>query len=253
VDYAKEKMGFYLSLATNATLLIEKMNKHPALRKLDFIIISLGGGKEINDRLRGENVFDRVVQALKMLKEYNIKTKISVVITKDNLGDYDYLINIAESYGTDIAFDPIAIHPQDKQLSARQYFPDKKTFQEFIDVLIKKKQDNSALASSLEYLRMVRSLWPDGANPIKCYAGKFSCDITPDGYVVPCCVRLDNVQDDGYGLKHGFKKAFFNLGDLTHCNLPCFCAGPQEINIALNMVPLKIRRIIKNYANLSII
>lgn len=253
VDYAKDSMGFHLSLATNGTLLPERINKYPALRKFDFIQISFEGRKEINDKLRGKNVFDKVIQALQMLKKYNIKTKISTVITKDNLQDCNYLVNIAERYGTGIAFEPIAIHPQDRQLLARQYFPDKKTFQEFIDILVKEKQDDAPIESSLEYLRTVRESWPDGANLIKCYAGKFLCDITPDGYVVPCCVRLENARDECCGLKHGFGKAFLNLGDLTHCNLSCFCSGPQEINIVLNMLPLKIHRIIKNYANTNII
>ncbi len=253
VDYAKGSMGFHVSLATNGTLLPERINKYPALRKFDFIQISFEGRRQINDRLRGENVFDEVIQALQMLKKYNIKTKISTVITKDNLQDCNYLVNIAERYGTGIAFEPIAIHPQDRQLLARQYFPDKKTFQEFIDILVKEKQDDAPIESSLEYLRTVRESWPDGANLIKCYAGKFLCDITPDGYVVPCCVRLENARDECCGLKHGFGKAFLNLGDLTHCNLSCFCSGPQEINIVLNMLPLKIHRIIKNYANTNII
>lgn len=253
VNYAKDSMGFHLSMATNGTLLTERINKYPVLRKLDFIQISFEGRREINDRLRGQNTFDKVIQALQMLKEYNIKTKISTVITKDNLQDCDYLIDIAKLYGIGIAFEPIAIHPQDKQLLTRQYFADKKTFQEFIDILVKKKHDNAPLISSLEYLRMVRDSWPDGTNLIKCYAGKFLCDITPDGYVVPCCVRLESARDECCGLKHGFGKAFLNLGDLTHCNLSCFCSGPQEINIVLNMVPLKMHRIIKNYANAGII
>jgi MoaA/NifB/PqqE/SkfB family radical SAM enzyme len=127
----------------------------------------------------------------------------------------------------------------------KEFFTPKAIFRKFIEELIKEKV-NSSIISSLEYLKMIKEFWPDIPHRIKCYAGRFYCEITPEGFVVPCCANLDMANDNCRGLNIGFQKAFFQLNDMSECR-DCYYAGPQELNIILETPLFKLLTLYKTF------
>ena len=83
---------------------------------------------------------------------------------------------------------------------------------------------------------MIRDCWPDTTDKIHCYAAQSYCNVTPNGYLVPCCAKLFQTQGENQGLKVGFRKAFRQLGDMSGCQ-GCYYSGPQELNIILGILP----------------
>ncbi|RFA34184.1 hypothetical protein CAI16_12395 [Virgibacillus dokdonensis] len=83
LKYAKEK-GATTGMISNGILL--NQNKVKDLDGiLDHLQISLDGATaEVNDRIRGKGVFDKVVKRLKLLKNTNIRLGLNVVVMKSN-------------------------------------------------------------------------------------------------------------------------------------------------------------------------
>lgn len=231
IDYAKD-LGFHCSLVTSGVLLAQKLENNPSYRKLDFIQVSLEGTEEIHDRMYGQGTYNRVINALNLLKELNIRTNILTLIAQDNIDYLDYLIEFVTQYHMTITFQPMAIQKEDNSGLSQQYFPGKIRFKEAVDKLIKQKKMGAPIISSLEFLKMIRDSWPNTPTKIPCYAAQFYCSVTPDGYLVPCCAKLFQTQAKNQGLELGFRKAFRQLGDMYKCQ-NCYYFGPQELNIAL--------------------
>jgi MoaA/NifB/PqqE/SkfB family radical SAM enzyme len=244
IDYAK-LLGFHCSLVTNGVLLAQKLENNPSYRKLDFIQISLEGPQDIHDRMCGQGTYNRVIEALNLLKKMNIRTNILTLIAQDNIDYLDYLIEFVNQYHMTITFQPMAIQREDDLGLSQQHFPQKIRFKEVVDKLIKHKKMGAPIISSFEFLKMIRDCWPDIPNKIHCYAAQFYCNVAPDGYLTPCCAKLFLTQAQNQWLTIGFRKAFSQLGDMSKCQ-DCYYSGPQEFNITLRMLPaIDVLRILR--------
>jgi len=248
IDYAKNKLNYHCGLSTNGTLLAKKIKNSPGLKQLDFVQISLEGPKEIQDRFCGIGAYDKIIAALDVLKMFRIKTAILVLILKDNLNHFDFLIKLATQYNAHIVFQVIGNQPAAEAGLRKTSFPDIDKFKEAIEGLAErvKKDRNRRIISSPGYLKMVKNFWPDLPHALTCYAGRLYCEITPDGFVAPCCAKLDTVDDNCNGSKVGFKKAFLGLKNMSGCR-GCYYAGPQESNIIFSMFPSRIVTLCKDY------
>jgi len=236
VAYAKDEMNFHCSIATNGTLLAGRMEKEPSFKHFDLVQISLDGPQEIHDKVRNNKIYDKVILSLDILRDLHIKTVVMVLLSKYNLVCLNDIIEIARRYNATVAFQALDTQDISDCISKEDFFPDKATFNRAIEGLIKAKEKNPAIISSLQYLKMLSYFWPAASHKIKCYAGQLHCELTPEGSVVPCCVKLGQLETHSSGLKGGFQRAFFALSDMSACR-DCYCAGPQELNIILDKVP----------------
>lgn len=243
IDYAKA-LDFHCSVVTNGVLLAQILEKEPSFKKIDFVQISLQGPKEIHDKMSGQGNHERIMQVLNILKTLNIRTNILTLIAKDNIDYFDYLIELVTWYNITIAFQPLVIKVEDNLELAREHFPQKNRFKEAIEKLINRKKARAPIISSFKYLKMIKDYWPDASHRIHCYASQFYCNVTPDGYVVPCCAKLAQTESKSFGLEVGFKKAFRQLEGSSKCQ-DCYYFGPQELNLILRMQPTEIFRIFK--------
>ncbi len=239
ISYAKDEMDFHCSITTNGTLLTDKLKNSPSFQQLDLIQISVDGSQKIQDKLRGNGTYEKNISALEILKKLKIKTTILVLITKDNVNILDYLINLANHYNASIFFQTSGVQPKGPAGLKENFSPEKELFKKAIEELIKAKRINRSIISSLSYLKMLKDCWPDIPHKIKCYAGRFYCDITPEGFVVPCCAKASQANASGHGLNTGFQNAFLNLDNFSNCR-DCYYAGAQELNIAWGMIPTKL-------------
>lgn len=248
IGYAKEQMKFCCGIATNGILLAEKIRNDPSLKLLDFIQISLEGPKDIQDALRGFGTYEKVILALDVLMKLNIKAKviIMVLISKYNVNHLRPLIRLASQYNAGIVFQAIGRLPSAYSGLEDDFSVPKDIFKEAINELIKEKKNNPHIVSSFEYLNMLKDFWPDVAHQIRCYANRFYCEVTPDGFVFPCCAKLEYENVCLNGVEIGFKKAFLNLPDMTRCR-DCYYAGSQELNLMFQMSALSALALYKGH------
>jgi len=83
--------GFELGMVTNGVLI----DKHIDVIKKCFkkIYVSIDGPKEIHNLIRGEGVFEKVIENLKLLKDTNTEINVMTVLSKDLINDLDTFPN----------------------------------------------------------------------------------------------------------------------------------------------------------------
>ena len=91
-------LGIKVTLATNA---LEITNHLEVIKKgVQLVSISLDGIGETHDNFRGvKGAFDNCVNIFKLLKENNVKTRISAMIWKENYEELEEMIALAKSCG----------------------------------------------------------------------------------------------------------------------------------------------------------
>ncbi|MFA5029380.1 MAG: radical SAM protein [Patescibacteria group bacterium] len=240
INYS-QKLGFKCSIMTNGTLIPEKIEQ---LKGLDLVEVSLDGPEEINDAIRGQGTFKKVIKAIEILRANNILVCIDSVINSTNLDYLDELWKISEKYGTQLEFQPVIIHSGDQEKKAAQYFPAKEKFLVAINWLIAQKRQGRKINNSFSYLEQLKS-YPDLPMSLDCWASYLFCVITPDGFVAPCAVMLDEQEKFKNGLEVSFEKAFYSLPDLKKCRR-CFFSCYGEYNCALNSLTKTGLKFIKN-------
>lgn len=90
--------GFNVGLVTNGVFL------HSSLgvinRCFKVIYVSIDGVKEIHDSIRGQGVYDRVVENLKFISQ-NVEIRVMSVVTKSLLENFDRFINELSALNVD--------------------------------------------------------------------------------------------------------------------------------------------------------
>jgi radical SAM protein with 4Fe4S-binding SPASM domain len=110
-EYASEQ-GFYVSVATNGTLVTKNVARKLA-DFVDYVEVSLDHSQpELHDRFRGKRgAFKKTLKGIRNCAETDMLTCVATTVTRSNLGCIPDLIDIAEDLGADrfIAFNFIPI------------------------------------------------------------------------------------------------------------------------------------------------
>lgn len=102
-EYAK-KTGNQVHILSNGTLIDEDTAKQLA-QVSDLIKISLDGSTpEINDFHRGKGSLHKVLKAVELLLRHNAPLKISMTVTRENIGDIKAMVS---RFGSLLSFAPL--------------------------------------------------------------------------------------------------------------------------------------------------
>ena len=172
---------------------INKENVDLILKNFVEVVVSLDTANPENYlQIRRMNFFDRVVENLKLLtqrkKELKSHTKIymSSVISHLNYKEIDALTELAKNCGVDgIGFVEVENWktPLEKDYEEeRNFVQQARKFKEEIQQKISLKQRTESMEISFlsSEKRKIECRWPFD-----------SCFITVDGFVTPCCIRMD--------------------------------------------------------------
>ena len=204
---------------------------------LDAISISLDAvTPEVHDKIRGvEGTFDKTVQSIRNLVDHRSHTQgaISPIITNLNLDELSRLVDFAKDLGVDaIKFQPWHISLGHKDTEEMLNIRDNRlqVLDEVIEQIIEKTKKYGIYTNSDVYLRGVRKFFEDANKiDIDCFAGSFSCNISWDGYVVPCAFisPLGNIKNKPF--EKIWRSQQFNdvrkkikKGECTKCWMSCF-------------------------------
>lgn len=241
ISYVKS-LGMKCNLTTNGLLV---KNRIEWLKDLDLVTISIDGHKEIQDKIRGNGIFEKNVEALEILAKNKIKTVVFSVITNENIDRLNEVLELAESYGHYWDVQPVITHKGDKGQGAKNFQFDNDKFIKAIDWIIKKKKEGSKIFSALNYLKDMKKFPFCEANK-NCWAGRAFCAIGQDGSLYPCAEFIGTEIHKTRVLKGDIKTAFSSIADMKNCK-ECYFSCYSEYNLILNH---KVKSFFKIFNNL---
>jgi len=93
-----KRMGFYVGLSSNGTLIDAKNIGKIATARFDYVGISLDGQRETHDRFRRrEGAFDASLAALRLCRDAGAKVGVRFTLTRDNAKDLPWLLEMIEN------------------------------------------------------------------------------------------------------------------------------------------------------------
>ncbi len=191
------KLGFRVTMVTNGTLLNEE--KIAMLSKyVSSISISLDGFMEAHNYLRSSNVYDRVVDNIKLLKNLNFKyLTIKTTVYKKNLNSlkefYKFIQNLNIDNWHFFAMEPIGRGQRSKDfvLSRDEYLE----LCNFTDKIKKDNKREMRLRFEEEASDFMYEKTCEYCSYRLCQAGISSCAVLSNGDIIKC------IQDDRNKLK----------------------------------------------------
>jgi radical SAM protein with 4Fe4S-binding SPASM domain len=111
-------LGLKTTLFSGGTL-IDQSNVGRIAETFSVIQLSLDGASaEINDRIRGSGVFDKVINALALLKPYSSKRLLSICVLPENIEDLESnLVQLAKDLEVEIILDMLVDTGRGKRLA----------------------------------------------------------------------------------------------------------------------------------------
>lgn len=178
---------FSFGILTNGTLIDRRMARYLRFRGPRFVQVSLEGGRETHDRIRGQGNFESVVEGIRNLVRYGIRTLVSFTAYRDNYREFPQVVRLA------------------RRMNVAGVWTDR-----FIPLGQAKNQKTQALTAieTRDYVNLVARTrleqppWPrrqtrvdarralqflgHGGRPYHCTAGSTLLALLPDGSLLPC-------------------------------------------------------------------
>ncbi len=207
IEYASRKK-MMVELATTGL----NFEKHlDAIKKLDFLCISVDGGEEEHDRNRGKGSFKVAMRALELACDNGIHTRIHACFSRNNTRALPDLMEISKKYKVRANIAIPSVHTDDPAIAfeddeIREYYRQMKEFKErgylisnatsTLDFIINWPGDFGYIAEK-----------PDPNLPyIPCKRKDFSIYVDVDGYAYPCCAVWGKRKASVY--KKGVREVF---------------------------------------------
>lgn len=179
--------GFQMMLATNGLEIpahIETIKKY-----VSDVSISLDGIGEVHDHFRGtEGAFDKVMDAIRVLRGENIYTRISTCLWKGSVPQLEEIISLADRLGLGKVNLSILV-PTGRAAENDVHVP-----WEAYPALLKRIEDLQRKYSGPDSVEVVlRRSKPLDQNSIDCIGGSYIYHINAYGRVSPCswCAKSD--------------------------------------------------------------
>lgn len=238
-----EELGFHRSMVTNGTFLERRIDE---LDRLDLVICSIHGDEREHDRVvQHEGAYALATRGVRLLRERGVEVCLMVVLHEDNRALLDRMLRLAEELDCGLACQPVVETRLGGAHIDASLVPRREAMAEAVSWLLDQKMAGRPVSASRAYLDAVAASWPDRPFPVACQAGRLFCEVTPEGFVVPCCSEEEYTFAACHGPTQGWARAFANLPDRSGCRA-CWFKGPQELNLLLGRDPSHLARAAKN-------
>ncbi|AGX42887.1 radical SAM/SPASM domain-containing protein [Clostridium saccharobutylicum] len=99
LDFFKQNNKYFdFGILTNGSLLNDENVKKLKSYNPKMIQVSLDGNKKTHDIIRGKNSYDEVINSLKLLKKYKIKSLVSFTANNENYREFRSVVRTAKKY-----------------------------------------------------------------------------------------------------------------------------------------------------------
>ena len=209
-------MGFVITINTNGTLIDEEWANFLGKHKPRRINITLYGADDqaYQELCHYPGGFNKVMQAVKLLKERDVDVKLSSSLTRANQNDMTRIIDLGEEFGIPVRVDTYMMpavrernRPYDEQsrldpvsaarvrIQALKQEMGKELFEEYVRKIV----------FEVEHI-----LPEDGPGKVHCLAGNCSFTINWQGNLRPCVVMSEPSVSV---FEEGFEKAWQKVSD----------------------------------------
>ena len=209
-------MGFVITINTNGTLIDEEWANFLGKHKPRRINITLYGADDqaYQELCHYPGGFNKVMQAVKLLKERDVDVKLSSSLTRANQNDMTRIIDLGEELGVPVRVDTYMMpavrernRPYDEQsrldpasaarirIQALKQEMGKELFEEYVRKIV----------FEVEHI-----LPEDGPGKVHCLAGNCSFTINWQGNLRPCVVMSEPSVSV---FEEGFEKAWQKVSD----------------------------------------
>jgi mycofactocin radical SAM maturase len=180
LDYIHQK-GIVTCISTNGTVLTDEAVDFFTDNPLVNIQVSLDGvTPEVNDMIRGQGTFHRIINGIERLAKRNVSLSINTVVTSLNFRHLDRLKELAQSLGAKLRVS--RFRPSGRAREVWESFRlNSSQVQELSEWL---SRDHSILTGDSFFPITSEDRRELGLN--MCGACKFTCCIDPCGAVYPC-------------------------------------------------------------------
>ena len=173
-------LGIKVTIATNGL----EIKKHLEVIKkgVHLVSMSFDGIGKTHDKMRGTpGAFDNCINMFKLLKENNIKVRISSMIWKDNITQLEEMISLAKNSGVskvNLAY----LIPEGRVKNNKEIIIPSSEYKYIAQKVIKLREKYKSEDFDIE-LRRITNL---NKNSIDCPGGKNLLHINVNGKVSPC-------------------------------------------------------------------
>jgi radical SAM protein with 4Fe4S-binding SPASM domain len=193
-----ERDWLSFAILTNGTYIDDGIAR--SLRGLDavFVQVSMEGGKETNDAIRGAGAYDRTIEALRCLIRERVPSSISFTAHRDNFREFPRVVQLGCELGVGKVWaDRLIPCGSGSSLGDKTLTPEET--REFFEIMYQARSEAARVpgktAVSLE--RALQFLVGGGV-PYRCAAGKNLVTVLPNGDLLPCRrmpIRVGNLLD----------------------------------------------------------
>lgn len=213
------------------------------LSTLDGLTVSIEGPPDVNDDIRGEGAYRTARSALEAARRSGLKTRITTVLTSQNLDQFEHVLEVARDTGSRVMFQP-ATELLLRGKEANPLAPVDRRYRETMTRLVKmKRAGDPHIANSVSGLRHLAS-YPDPV-PIPCRLYRIYCRIDPAGNL-SSCPRIPAPPTETNADALGFESAFRAVLDPRSCN-DCWAAARVELNLLLGLRPEVVLNTLRHF------
>jgi len=184
---ASVRRGLRVSVNTNG-LYAPRTRQQIADLEIALLLVSLDGLEVINDRIRGQGVFDRVVDTVRWLRGLGRKVMLSVHLNRSNVADVEGLVALAADLGADVKFSPLRPIGRARYLMADEVLTPADAYAAVRTVTcLRAVYPNTRIVTDFDVLQPVAdSPLPPPPSRASCPAGRSMLNVNFDGHVYPC-------------------------------------------------------------------
>jgi len=215
-------------ISTNGTQLdTETLDRLEAMEPL-YLQVSMDGLREANDSIRGEGVYDQVVDALGRLEERDIGTTVNTVVTSRNVYDLPEVYDLAREHGAGLRLN--RFRPSGR---GEDCWDELRLDREGIEYLHGWLDDHQDVRTGDSFFYL-NALGEVRNNTLKqCGAGTMTCLVDPVGDVYPCAFTQWDGLESGNVREDGFQTAWNNIAALRnrvedHEGCPAVAMGSDD-------------------------
>ena len=184
---AAEGEQLRFAVLTNGTFIDAAVARRLAELGPAFVQVSIDGGRDTHDRIRGQGSFDMAVLALRALVREGIRTIISFTAHGGNYREFTEVARLGCSLRVSRVWaDRLVVQGRGAALADQTLSPDQT--REFFDIMLRARIDAACSAFAQTEIAMIRALQflVAGQRPYRCRAGDSLITVMPNGDVYPC-------------------------------------------------------------------
>lgn len=229
IDHLVKRNVFFV-LTSNGFLVPKKID---LVKKAPVISISLDGEEKCHDAVRGKGQFQKAMEGIKAAQKLGANVRISTVISKHNIHQIDFLVELCKKENMCVTFTPCINPPEYRMKETQELQLSDEELRDFFHRLKKSKTSHPQIMNSFESIDfmihyptafgtvVMKSDEHSAYYKLPCPYGRFQFIIEHTGNVYPCGIWWNHPEFQS--------KNIFDIGldkALQHAHLiPCqYCS-----------------------------